>query len=75
MKTKLSILEKYRIDSESEVEEFLEDMKKDAATKGYLLDAYSSKKKEKKSKGTVIDEAYEVTVTKKYSEFWIGDLD
>ena len=48
----------------------IEAEKEDANEKGYILKGYSSKMKEKKSKGEVIDDGYEVTFKKEYNTFW-----
>lgn len=70
MKIILSNTEIYRIDSEEEVKEAIEEAKTNADLEGYILKGYSSKIKEKKSKGEVIDSGYEVTLKKEYNTFW-----
>lgn len=70
MKVILSNTEIYRIDSEEEVKEAIEEAKANANLEGYILKGYSSKIKEKKSKGEVIDSGYEVTLKKEYNTFW-----
>ena len=70
MKTKLSITEVYRLDTELEVEQFISDERIKADKEGYELKGYKSAKKEKKAKGAVIDEGYEVTLIKHFSDFW-----
>ena len=70
MKILLSNTEIYRIDSEEEVKEAIEEAKRNAELEGYILKGYSSKIKEKKSKGEVIDSGYEVTLKKEYNTFW-----
>lgn len=70
MKVILSNTEIYRIDSEEEVKEAIEEAKTNANLEGYILKGYSSKIKEKKSKGEVIDSGYEVTLKKEYNTFW-----
>ena len=70
MRVLLSNTEVYRIDSEEEVKEAIEEAKANANTDGYILKGYSSKIKEKKSKGEVIDSGYEVTLKKEYNTFW-----
>ena len=37
----------------------------------YIVDSYSSVRKEKKKKGEIIAEGYQVKITKKYSDFWV----
>lgn len=61
---------KYRIDSEERVKEFIEEQKSKAHENGYGVKKYSSTFKEKKSKGEVIDEGYEVSITTVHGSFW-----
>ena len=68
----LKVTEEYRAESEQEVKEMNEQFKAEAKTKGYILNAVSYNKKEKKSKGEIIDDGYLVKVTKVYGGFWDG---
>ena len=68
----LKVTEEYRAESEQEVKEMNEQFKAEAKTKGYILNAFSYNKKEKKSKGEIIDDGYLVKVTKVYGGFWDG---
>lgn len=68
----LKVVEEYRAESEQEVKEMNEKFKSDAKTEGYILNAFSYTKKEKKSKGEIIDEGYLVKVAKIYGGFWDG---
>jgi len=70
MKVINQITEVYRIDSEEEVRAFNEELKAEALDEGYILKSYSYTLKEKKSKGEVIDSAYQVKVIKEFSGFW-----
>ena len=70
MKVINQITEVYRIDSEEEVRAFNEELKAEALDEGYILKSYSYTFKEKKSKGEVIDSAYQVKVVKEFSGFW-----
>ena len=70
MKVLLNVTEVYRIDTEEDVQAAIEAEKEDANEKGYILKGYSSKMKEKKSKGEVIDDGYEVTFKKEFNTFW-----
>ena len=70
MKVINQITEVYRIDSEEEVRAFNEELKAEALNEGYILKSYSYTLKEKKSKGDVIDSAYQVKVVKEFSGFW-----
>lgn len=68
----LKVTEEYRAETEQEVKEMNEQIKNEARTKGYSLNAFSYAHKEKKSKGEIIDEGYLVKVTKVYGGFWDG---
>ena len=72
MKKLLNIEEVYRIDSENEVKEFIEEQKKKSIEGGYILTSYSSKLQEKKDRKTkdVVDSGYLVKISKTYDEFW-----
>ncbi len=70
MKVLLNVTEVYRIDTEEDVQAAIEAEKENAAEKGYILKGYSSKMKEKKSKGEIIDVGYEVTFKKEFNTFW-----
>lgn len=68
----LKVTEEYRAESEAEVKEMNEQFKEKAKVEGYILNAFSYTKKEKKSKGEVIDDGYLVKVAKVYGGFWDG---
>ena len=70
MKVLLNRTDVYRVDTEEEVKQAIEEAKEEAEEQGYVLKGYSSKLKEKKSKGEVIDEGYEVTFKVEYNTFW-----
>jgi hypothetical protein len=59
--------EKYRIDSEEMVTKFIEQIKENSFKEGYELVSYGSVKKEKKSKGEIIDQYWVTSVRKKYN--------
>lgn len=59
------VVETYRLSSEKEVEEFLKELKSDHR---FTVAKYSSTKKEKKSKGEVIDEWIRFQVTKLFND-------
>ena len=59
------VVETYRLSSEKEVEEFLKELKSD---RRFTVAKYSSTKKEKKSKGEVIDEWIRFEVTKLFND-------
>jgi hypothetical protein len=68
----LKVVEEYRAESEQEVKEMNEQFKTEAKSEGYILNSFSYTKKEKKSKGEIIDEGYLVKVAKIYGGFWDG---
>jgi hypothetical protein len=68
MKILLSTVETYRVNTEEEVTALIEEMK--AGAINYNLVTHSSKYKEKKKKGIVVDAGYEVKIGKVYEKFW-----
>ena len=68
MRTLLSTTEIYRVNTEDEVSDLIDEMKANAIN--YTLVTHSSKLKEKKKKGIVIDAGYEVKIGKDYEAFW-----
>ena len=54
----LKVTEEYRAESEQEVKEMNEQFKNEAKKNGYLLNAFSYTKKEKKAKGEIVDEVF-----------------
>lgn len=70
MKILNQMTEVYRIDTEEEVKAFNEELKAEAIQEGFVLKTYAYTLKEKKSKGEVVDTAYQVKVVKEFSGFW-----
>jgi hypothetical protein len=68
----LKVTEEYRAESEQEVKEMNEQFKTEAKSEGYILNAFSYTKKEKKKSGEIIDDGYLVKVAKVYGGFWDG---
>ena len=68
----LKVVEEYRAESEQEVKEMNEQFKSEAKSEGYILNAFSYTKKEKKKGGEIIDDGYLVKVAKVYGGFWDG---
>lgn len=66
----LKVTEEYRAESEQEVEDMNENFKKEAFSQGFILNSFSYTKKEKKSKGEIIDDGYLVKITKIYGGMW-----
>ena len=71
MKTLLSTVEVYRVNTEEEVASLIEEMKANAVD--YTLISHASKYKEKKKKGIVVDAGYEVKIGKVFEKFWGED--
>ena len=61
----VSTTEVYRVDDEASAAALIEKAKHDSM---YDLSKYSSVKKEKKQKGEIIDEWYQVSLTKKFND-------
>lgn len=59
------VVETYRLENEQEVEKFLQELKEDNT---FTVAKYSSSKKQKKSKGEIIDEWIRFEVTKVFNE-------
>lgn len=68
----LKVTAEYRVESEEEAKQMNEDFKKEAREQGYVLNSFAYTRKEKKSKGDIIDEGYLVKVVKVYGGFWDG---
>lgn len=65
MKYLVSAVETYRVDTELEATQLIEESKRAGS---YELSKYSSERKERKSKGEVIDEFYKVSLTKVFND-------
>jgi hypothetical protein len=65
MKYLLNTTEIYRVETEEEATELINEAKRDS---NYILSKYSSVKREQKAKGEVIDEWYKVTLVKSFNE-------
>ena len=68
----LKVVEEYRAESEQEVKEMNEQFKNEAKSEGYILNAFSYTKKEKKKSGEILDDGYLIKVAKVYGGFWDG---
>lgn len=68
----LKVTEEYRVDTEQEVKDATERFRVEAREKGHILNSVSYTKKEKKSKGEIIDECYLMKVQKVYGGIWDG---
>lgn len=58
--------EEWRVNDEVEAKALIEDAKKNEAIEGYELKSYKMVKKDKKSKGEIIDEWVIVTLVKQW---------
>lgn len=65
MRYLVNTTEVYRVDTEAEGAELINEAKRDP---NFILSKYSSVKKERKSKGVVIDEWYHVTLVKSFND-------
>lgn len=66
----LKVTEEYRTGTEQEAKDAIEQFRKEANEKGYMLGACGFTYKDKKSKGEIIDDGYLIKVVKKFSTFW-----
>lgn len=65
MRYLIQVTETYRVDSEEQVMEMIDEAKKDNR---FLLLKHTSQYKERKQKGEVIDAWYKVTLTKGFTD-------
>jgi len=65
MKYLLKTTEEYRVSTEEEATQLIDEAKKES---GYILQKYGSQYKERKQKGEVIDSYYKVTLVKTFTE-------
>lgn len=65
MKYLLEVTEKYRVDSEEEAKNFIEEQKK---SNKYSMKKYASERKERKVKGEIVDEWMQVTLVKTFND-------
>ena len=61
----VSTTETYRVDTENEATQAIEEAKRDES---YILGKYTNEHKERKSKGEVIDEYWKLTLTKSFND-------
>jgi hypothetical protein len=61
----INVTEVYRVDTEGEASELIKEAKEDTS---YALTKYSTVKKERKSKGEIIDEWHQVILVKRFNE-------
>ena len=73
MRKLLTTIETFRVNTENEAQELIDEVKEDAGAE-YTVASYTSTYKEKKKKGEVIDSGYEVKIKKNFDKFWPEDL-
>lgn len=61
---------KYRAETEVGAKDMIEQFRKDAEKKGYIIKKASYERKVKKAKGEVIAEVFVVTITQIYGSLW-----
>ena len=66
----VSTTETYRVDTESEATQAIEEAKQDNS---YILGKYTNEHKERKSKGEVVDEYWKLTLTKLFNDIKEAD--
>lgn len=67
MKELKRVTEVYRVDTEPEAVQLIEEFKAAAGEGGYDVTKYESKYRNKKQKGEIVDEFYMVTIQKDYN--------
>lgn len=67
---KIKATEEYRVDTEEEAKQTMEEFRKNAFKEGYTLNSCGYVYKEKKAKGEIIDECYVVKVVKIFGGIW-----
>lgn len=70
MKTRLNIVETFRVDTQTDADQAIEDARAEAEKNGYEITATKATYKSKKAKGAIVDEGWEVMITKHYQDFW-----
>jgi len=67
---KLKITEEFKVYSEDEAIQAIEQLRANQAKEGYTLGANGYKYKTKKAKGEIVGEAWIVTATKIFGDVW-----
>lgn len=62
--------EEYRVESDTEAREAIENFRKDALANGYTISAAGYTHKERKAKGEIVDSCEVVKVVKVYGGIW-----
>ena len=67
---KLKVTEEFRVETEAEAKNAVENFQKEGLEKGFSIIKWSADYKTKKSKGEIIDNGYLLKVTFQFSNFW-----
>lgn len=67
---KIKSTEEFRVNTEEEAKQAMEEFRQNAPVEGYILNSCGYTHKEKKTKGSVVDECYIVKVVKIFGGIW-----
>ena len=67
---KLKVTEEFRVETEAEAKNAVENFQKEGLEKGFSIIKWSADYKTKKSKGEIIDNGYLLKVTFQFNNFW-----
>ncbi len=67
---KIKSTEEYRVNTEEEAKQAMEEFRQNAMIEGYILNSCGYTHKEKKAKGEVVNECYIVKVVKIFGGIW-----
>ena len=61
---------KYRVDTEIQAKDIIEEYRNQAQQKGYVIKKASYERKDKKAKGEIIATVFVVTITQVFASLW-----
>lgn len=61
---------KYRVDTEIQAKDIIEEYRNQAQQKGYVIKKASYERKDKKAKGEIIATVFVVTITQVFATLW-----
>lgn len=67
---KLKVTEEFRVETEAEAKNAVENFQKEGLEKGFSIIKWSADYKTKKSKGEIVDSGYLLKVTFQFNNFW-----
>lgn len=70
---KLSVEEKYRVETKEEAEAFIKEERESGGREGYIVSKAGYVHKQKKAKGEIIDKCEVVSITKVFADVWMMD--